>query len=44
VHDMSGFYVNVEQIKMTLEEFEYERAGYLTVNRQTREMSSWAIK
>ena len=41
---MSSFYVNVKQIKMALEEFEYERAGYLAVNRRLRGMSSWATK
>lgn len=41
---MSTFCVNVKQIKMALEESEYERAGYLTVNRRLREMSSWATK
>lgn len=41
---MSTFCVNVKQIKMALEKSEYERAGYLTVNRRLREMSSWTTK
>lgn len=41
---MSTFCVNVKQIKMALEESKYERAGYLTVNRRLREMSSWTTK
>lgn len=41
---MPSFCVNVKHVKMALKEFEYERAGYLTVNRRIREMSSRATK